>query len=337
MKNSKAVIAVLCMIVLIFSLAACAGQKAKMEKVAQVVTDSNGVPVTGVDGAVVTEEVMAQVVTDSNGKAVTEIVTGTNGKPLTTVVDDKYVTVTQVVTTSPNNTTHPVTVTTKAATAPTTTTTTTKKSKTTTKKSKKKTTTKKQGKAAPKAPADVTNLSASSITTTSVKLSWNKVIASGYQIAISSDGGNSWKYLKEEYIGNSYTAKGLVSNTAYVFRVRAYNKNSAGKTTSKWKTVKTKTKADTTLRKIKIIVELPVDGNMKDDLTITVNNKTVKTAKVNLNGNKYTFTTENLYKGEVEITASLKAHGSITVKTDKSECSLAVPLSKIPVLTEDED
>ena len=37
MKNSKAVIAVLCAIVLIFSLAACAQQKAKMEKVAQVV------------------------------------------------------------------------------------------------------------------------------------------------------------------------------------------------------------------------------------------------------------------------------------------------------------
>ena len=98
MKNSKAIIAVLCALVLLFSLAACAQQKGKTEKITQVVTNENGEIVTDANGEALTAELEAQIVTDENGKAVTEIVTGADGKPLTTVKDNKYVNVTQVVT-----------------------------------------------------------------------------------------------------------------------------------------------------------------------------------------------------------------------------------------------
>ena len=98
MKNSKALIAALCAIVLIFSFAACTQQKAKTENVTQVVTNENGEAVTGENGEAITEEVEAQIVTDADGKAVTEVVTGSNGTPLTTVQNNKYVNVTQAVT-----------------------------------------------------------------------------------------------------------------------------------------------------------------------------------------------------------------------------------------------
>ena len=332
MKNSKPIIAVLCAIVLIFSLVACAQQKAKTEKVTQVVTDANGQAVTGENGEAVTEEVMAQVVTDKDGKAVTEIVTGTDGKPLTTVVNKKYVNVTQAVTQAPSGKT------TKAKEYPSQTTTKKKKGKktSTTKKGSKPTTTKK-GKTAPNTPANVSKLTASSITQTSLKLSWNSVKCSGYQLAVSSDGGKTWKYLEKEYKATSYTVKKLVSNTVYLFRVRAYNTNSAGKTPSDWKTVKAKTKATTEARKIKISVMLPIDGEIEDVLSIYINNKKVKSETVHCNGDTFEFTTKEEYKGEVEITASLEKHGTITIKTDKSKASLEVPLARIPVLIDDED
>ncbi len=332
MKNSKAVIAVLCAIVLIFSLAACAQQKAKTELVAQVVTDENGQAVTGADGEVITEEVMAQIVTDANGQAVTEVVTGTDGKPLTTVVNDKYVNVTQVVTTrpsgSPSNSPTPHTaapnggVNTKTST---------------TKSSKKSKTTKKTGKSAPKAPAKIKTLSATA-TSSSVKLIWKSVKCSGYQIGMSKD-GKSWKYLEASYNkGYSYTVKNLESNTNYYFRVRAYNKNSAGKTPSEWTSVKTKTKVSNISRKINITVIFSNDSSGKDTLYITVNKKLVEKAEVTLLPNKkYTFTTKEEYTGEVEITAKLKSHGSKTIKTDKSKCTIELSSEGIPVLIDDED
>lgn len=317
MKNSKIIIAVLCAVVLIFSFAACAQQKQKTENVTQIVTDENGQAVTGENGEAITEEVQAQIVTDANGKAVTEIVTGENGKPLTTVVNNKYVNVTQNVTVNNKSTQNK----------------TTKKNSS----SKTTTTTKKKAQSAPKAPKSISKLSVSDKTKSSVKLSWSKVDCSGYQISISADKGATWSYLEKDYSKTSYTVKDLASDTEYSFRVRAFNKNSAGSTASKWKTAKAKTKENNESRKIKISILLPSDSDSEDVLTVTVEGKEVKKVKVKLDGSTYSFTTEDKFKGKVEISASLKDHGTATIKTDKQECTIEANLSRIPVLIDDED
>ena len=321
MKNSKAIIAVVCALVLIFSLAACAAQKAKTEEITQVVTDENGEVVTDKNGEALTEEIQAQIVTDANGKAVTEVVTDQNGKPLTTVKDNKYVNVTQVVTIS--NSTSSQTPTTKSK----------KKSKSDKKES---STTKKASSV--KAPDAITKLSASSIEKTSFKLSWNKVKCSGYYVMFSVDNGAHWSYFERAYTKTSYTAKNLISDQNYLIQVLAFNKSESGKVyKGKAKQITVKTKENTKKRKIKINVVLPVDANQKDDLIISIDGKTIDEKTVKLDGSTYTVTTEKEYKGEVEITAELKSHGIQTVLTDKEECFLEVPLGKIPVLIDDED
>ena len=326
MKHSKALIAVLCAIVLIFSLAACAQQKGKTEKVTQVVTNENGEAVTGENGELITEEVEAQIITDANGKAVTEVVTGQNGQPLTTVVNNSYVNVTQVVTSQNSQTT------TGESTSKNQSQTTTKKKS----KSKEKTT-KGASDNAPKAPENISSLSVSDISETSLKLNWSKVSCTGYQIAISEDGGVSWAYLEKDYTKTTYTVKDLISNTDYIFRVRAFNKNNDGTSTSEWKSTNAKTKENKDKRKITISIELPVDGDADDVLTVTIDGKEIKKEKVKLDGSTVSFTTEEKYKGEVEINASLADHGADTIKTDKAECKLTLPLTRIPVLIDDED
>ena len=230
MKNSKALIAVLCAIVLIFSFAACAKQKGKTENITQVITDANGEVVTNESGEALTEEIEAQIVTDENGKAVTEVVTGTDGKPLTTVVNNKYVNVTQVVT----------------------------------------------------APQGKTTSTAAKKTT-------------------------------------------------------ATTKKGSSKTTTATTTTKATTKSNKP-RKIKITVLLPTDAGLEDTLTISINGKEVKKAKVKLdNLADYSFTTEDKYKGEVEITAALEKHGSATVKTSDASVKFEISYDGIPVLIDDED
>ena len=324
MKNSKGIIAILCAIVLIVSLAACAQQKGKTENVTEAVTDENGEVVTDKNGEVVTQELEAQmVVTDADGKTVTEVVTDKSGKPLTTVINNKYVNVTQAVTVG-NGTQS-----------------TTAQKSTNAKKTKKKKTTSSASTTknpnAPKAPANISSLKVSDETKSSLKLSWSKVDCTAYQISFSADGGETWEYLEKEYNKTSYNVKDLISDTVYLFRVRAYNKNDAGTTPSAWKTVKAKTKVNNEPRKIKISIELPIDGDIEDELVIMVGGKEVKKEIVELKGDIYTFTTKEEYKGEVEIYAALKDHGSDSVKTDKAECRLSLPLTRIPVLIDDED
>ncbi len=187
----------------------------------------------------------------------------------------------------------------------------------------------------PSAPSAITSLTASDITTSSLKLTWKSVKCAGYQISMSSD-ESTWKSLETSYTkGNTYTVNKLNSNTEYAFRVRAYNKNSAGKTYTKWKTVKAKT--DEKPRAIKITVLLPIDEGKSDTLNITVNNELVDTAEVTLSGGSYEFTTNEEYIGEIKITASLSEHGSATVTTESSECTLEVPLNGIPTLIDDND
>lgn len=334
MKNSKIIIAVLCAIVLLFSLAACAGQKAKTENITQVVTDENGEAVTGENGEAITEEIAAQIVTDAQGKAVTEVVTGTDGKPLTTVRDNKYVNVTQVVTVpasqkAAGNTQQGNSTKSGGSTKEATTKKTGSKTESTL-------TTKKQN-SAPVKPKDISLLSTSDITKTSVNLSWGKVDCSGYQIAFSTDAGLTWTYLEKAYTKTSYTAKNLISDTNYIFRVRAFNKNSKGTASSKWKKVNVKTKENTSPRKIAVSVELPINASDSRTLTVKIDGKEVKKAQVKLDGSVFSFTTDEKYKGEVEITASLDSGEKASVKTDKAECTLIIEYSGIPIIAEDED
>ena len=328
MKNSKAIIAVLCAVVLIFSLAACAQQKVKTEKVTQAVTNESGEIVTDENGATVTEELQAQIVTDSEGKAVTEIVTGTDGKPLTTVKDNKYVNVTQVVTAKGG----------KASNSTTGKASTTKASKDKTTNQEQTSSTSKKSSSDVKAPAAITTLKASDISQTSFKLSWNKVDCTGYRIMFSTDGGARWSYFERDYKNKTnYTAKGLISDTNYIVKVVAYNSKSGKTAEGKGKQIAVKTKANTKSRKIKINVVLPADSNMEDTLTVSIDGKEIKKEKVRLDGSTYTFTTEDKYKGEVEIKAELKEHGAEILLTDKEECTIEVPLGRIPILIDDED
>ena len=333
MKNSKAIIAVLCAVVLIFSLAACAQQKTKTESITQAVTNENGEIVTDENGAAVTEELQAQIVTDAQGKAITEVVTGKDGKPLTTVKDNKYVNVTQVVTAKSGNASGSKTSESTSAKASTT-----KASKDKTTKAETTSSTTKKGESKVKAPAAITSLKASDITQTSFKLSWNKVDCTGYRIMFSPDGGARWSYLERDYKNKtSYTAKGLISDTNYIVKVVAYNSKSGKTAEGKGKQIAVKTKANTKSRKIKINIVLPADSNMEDTLIISIDGKEIKKDKVKLDGSTYTFTTEDKYKGEVEIKAELKEHGAEILLTDKEECIIEVPLGRIPILIDDED
>lgn len=308
MKKYKGIVAVLMTLVIICSFAACTSKNTdeNTSEITVAVTDENGEAVTDENGELVTESVEGEVVTDENGKAVTEVVTAKNGEAVTNSSGQK---VTQVVTAAHSS---------SGKTA--------KNNKTTNKSEDKteadgkdSTTTTKKPVSKPKAPASVSSLKASSIEPDSVKLTWSEVDCTGYQIAMSSDGGMNWKYLEKTYTkGTTYTVKNLTSMTDYRFRVRAYNKNSAGTTASDWKELNVTTAESDTSRYITVKVVLPNDNSRKDTLTIKIDGKTVHTEEVTCNGSQYEYKTEKKYKGAVEITASLeKSKVSRTIRTDK--------------------
>ena len=324
MKNSKGIIALLTVVVLAVTLVACSANKDHpTEKITQAVTDENGEFVTNENGEVVTELVESEVATDGNGKSVTEVVTNKKGEAVT---NSKGQAVTQVVTRK--------------------TTTTTKKdngknNKTTTKKnaSKDDSTTKKPVSPA-KAPADVSSLSVGNAKETSIDLSWKKVNCDGYQISFSADKGATWNYLEKEYSGTSYTAKGLTSDTDYIFRVRAYNKNEVGKKTpsKNWTESKViKTKAQTITRNITFSILLPTDGNIEDTVSVYIDGKLDGEMKVKLNGKTVEYTTKKKYKGKVDYKITLKgANTSRDGATDKEK--LLVDISSIGIdIIEGED
>ena len=67
----------------------------------------------------------------------------------------------------------------------------------------------------------VTGLKASSVTTSSVKLSWSKVSGATSYVIYRSTNGKTWTKVKI-VTGTSYTVTGLSSGTAYQFKVVAY-------------------------------------------------------------------------------------------------------------------
>ncbi len=340
MKKYKGLLAVLIAVALLFSLAACAGNSGKSEKVTVAVTDANGEYVTDKNGELVTEEVEAEVVTNEKGEVVTEIVTDANGKPVTTVVNGKYENVTQVVTgASSSNSANNA------------------NGKNNNDKENKNEKDNKDGKnnkdsknnnekeqdndepapiKKPSKPKDVSKLEADRVKTDSLRLKWSKVSCDGYQVQQYANG--EWVYLTKSTTSTSLTVKELVSFTSYQFRVRAFNKNSAGTTASSWKTVSVTTKAADTSRKITLTILLPVKSGEEDTLTIYVDGKAVETKKVKLDGTEYVFTTKDKYKGKVTVKAELKnAKTSDTKETDKPAETLDLTKIGIQIIPGEDD
>lgn len=185
----------------------------------------------------------------------------------------------------------------------------------------------------PDKPANVTSLKASSVTSSSVTLTWKKVKCTAYRVRVFDTKGNKLKDVTCK--GNSYKVTKLESYTSYEFRVRAYNENDAGKSESKDSSITATTKSANTQRKIKISVLLPKNSAKSDTLNIYITNgkktEKVKSAKVKCDGSTYTFTTSKKYQGVVTIKAELvDSKTSDSVKTDKK--SVTLNLTKIGIV-----
>lgn len=86
------------------------------------------------------------------------------------------------------------------------------------------------------------SISKINISTTSVRLFWNKVSCTGYKVQQSSDGGKTWKTVKLVKNATELKITGLKKNTAYKYRVLAYKSNGAGRNAlGAWSGVKTVT------------------------------------------------------------------------------------------------
>ena len=78
------------------------------------------------------------------------------------------------------------------------------------------------------------------ISTTSVRLFWNKVSCTGYKVQQSSDGGKTWKTVKLVKGSEELKIRGLKRNTSYKYRALAYKSNGGGTNAlGAWSGVKT--------------------------------------------------------------------------------------------------
>ena len=290
-KNIKIAISVILTVALVCCIFTACKNSDKKESGGEtstvVVVDENGEPVTNENGETVT------AVVDENG----ETVSSGDEAPVNIGDNTESSSIAQPKKGSKK--------TTKAA------------SKNTTAAKKEKTVTK------PAKPAAVTNLKATKVTKDSLTLTWKGVKCSGYEVAYKPASG-SWKTVKDAMTSTTLPFAGLSSYSTYSFRVRAYNRNAAGKNASGWATVSVKTKADDkNNRKIKVTVKLPVDSNVEDTLRVYIGKTLVKEAKIRCNGKTYFFTTDKKYKGLVKVRAELKSHGvSSSVDTDKNSCTV---------------
>ncbi|MBR0412625.1 MAG: fibronectin type III domain-containing protein [Eubacterium sp.] len=375
MKKYKSIIAVLLAVVLLCTLIACK-QKPKTETVTRAVTNANGEVVTDKNGDPVTEEIEAVVVTDANGQPVTEIITGSDGKAVTKVVNGEYVNVTQAVTESvnvgnnsngnknsggnnANNNSNS-----KSGSGNTTTTVpgkkdnnknnTTKKGETT----KKGATTKKGGNTKagttiikkPTAPSVPKKAWTDKVKKDSLVLYWSPVKCNGYEVQYS-DNGETFKSLKKSTTATELEVKGLVSNTKYTFRIRAYNKNKGGRSVSKWVKTTATTLPNNDKRYITFHITLPVKANEEDTLILSVKEENsgdvdVYSQKVKLDGSTIKINTEKWdkekyqrrYKGKVIISAKLKKTGSsFKGDTDKEVYSFSLSGDTIHIIDGEDD
>lgn len=106
----------------------------------------------------------------------------------------------------------------------------------------------------------VTGLTASSVTTSSVKLSWKKVTGATSYVVYRSTDGKTWKKIKTT-TATSYTATGLYSGKNYQFKVVAYSNKL--KTYGDYSSV---VKAVTTVGKVE---NLKASSRKKTSITVT--------------------------------------------------------------------
>ncbi|MBQ8077313.1 MAG: fibronectin type III domain-containing protein [Eubacterium sp.] len=340
MKKYKSLFAILTAVVLLCTLIACR-QAPKTETVTQAVTNANGEIVTDKNGDPVTEEVEAVVVTDANGQPVTEIVTGSDGKAVTKVENGEYKNVTQAVTERVNvggdsanaknsggNQNSG-----KKSSNKTTAKATTKKGATTKKKA---TTTKKGAIVKPTAPSTPKKAWTDKVKKDSLVLHWSSVKCTGYEVQYS-DNGQTFSSLKKSTKATEIEVEGLISNTTYTFRIRAYNENKGGRSVSKWAKTSAKTAANKDKRKITFHVTLPVKGNIEDKLIIEVDGDKYE-KEVNLDGSTVTIKTDEKYKGAVKFKGRLvKTKSSFSGETDKEVYSFSLSGNAIDIIEGEDD
>lgn len=173
-------------------------------------------------------------------------------------------------------------------------------------------------------PGATSKVAASSVTSSSVKLSWNKVSgAAGYTVYRYSPSKKAY-VVAGKTEGTSLTIKGLYSKTEYTFRVKAYGKTPGGKVynSEQYKAIKITTKpvAEIKLKNTTVTTYVGKVGTLA--YTVYPSNATVKwktsdksVVSVTADG-KMTV----LKKG----TATITAYIVYKDKTYKSTCKITV-------------
>lgn len=329
MKKKIALILAVIMIISV-CFVACSNNNDETEVLTsvQTVTDANGEDVTDENGEVVTEIVEIEEVTDEDGKTVTD----SNGKVVTTVKSGSS---------SKNNNSSPNSNADSKSDNQNTSSNNNKddsndNTNNDSDDNDKKPTSKPENK--PEKPDNVENLKTSDVAMDSVTLNWKSVKCTAYEISYSLD-EKDWTVLEKEYKKTSYTAKKLTSYTKYYFRVRAYNKNDAGKSASNWATVEVTTTANENYeRKLVVSVILPNKAGKSDTITVYIDGEKDGSFTAELDGTTYEYKTKEEYKGLVTVKVDFKDSGiTRSTKTDKESVELDFSGDGIKILEGEDD
>lgn len=188
-------------------------------------------------------------------------------------------------------------------------------------------------------PKQVTSLSSSSVTTSSVKLKWKKVSGvTGYYVYKYTKSNN--KYTKIATVkSTSYTVKKLKSGTVYRFTVKAYKKKgkkvTAGKMSKKLTvTTKKKTEKIIKLNTRKITSKYDITGDKKADKIQFLYEKSdscdygddyYDTLKIYIN-NKLAYKKSNIY---FEVTSEYTDIYSKIIKLRNGKTFLAIGIGTV--------
>ena len=157
-------------------------------------------------------------------------------------------------------------------------------------------------------PGAVKNLSVA-METTSAKLTWKaNGTCSGYIVQYSRQGQENWATYTVT-TDTQITIGGLETQTAYTFKVIAYNGSlNSGYVQADAVTVDGTTKVDDTSKVVTINVILP-DSGSTDTLEIYVNDQLVDSRELLMDGSTVSFTTTEKYEGNVKVSAKLNTLG----------------------------